>query len=85
MSKQSIIGTTVAGATVIGAALVARRYAARCGRFDFEQMIERMPDNAPPKWMFNNVNAIRENTDQILHLLERHDLFVPDEPARTAA
>jgi hypothetical protein len=29
-----------------------------------------MPDNAPPKWMFRNITAIRENTDRILELLE---------------
>ena len=29
-----------------------------------------MPDNAPPKWMFRNITAIRENTDRILQLLE---------------
>jgi hypothetical protein len=80
MSKRWIIG-----ATVIGAALVARRYASQCARFDIEQMIERMPDSAPPKWMFTNINTIRENTDQILHLLERREMFVADEPARTAA
>ncbi len=29
-----------------------------------------MPDNAPPKWVFRNITAIRENTDRILELLE---------------
>jgi hypothetical protein len=33
-------------------------------------MIERMPDNAPPKWMFHNITAIRDNTERILQLLE---------------
>jgi hypothetical protein len=31
----------------------------------------RRADNAPPKWAFNNISAIRENTDRILELLER--------------
>ena len=75
----------IIGGTVIGAVLVARHFASRCGRFDVGQMIERMPDNAPPKWMFTNISAIRENTDRILHLLERESLFVADEPARAAA
>jgi hypothetical protein len=26
------------------------------------------PDNAPPKWVFRNITAIRENTDRILEL-----------------
>ena len=58
------------GAAVAGVALVARRAARGCGSFDFESMIERMPENAPPKWMFRNINAIRDNTERILKLLE---------------
>ncbi len=81
MSKRLII----IGGTVVGGALVARQCASRCGRFDFEQMIERMPDSAPPKWMFNNISAIRENTDRILRLLEGTDRPPAAEPTRTAA
>jgi hypothetical protein len=51
----------VVGAAV-GAVLIARRAAAHGGEFDFEGMIERMPENAPPKWMFRNISAIRANT-----------------------
>jgi hypothetical protein len=58
----------IVGAAV-GAALIARRVAAHCGQFDFEGMIERMPENAPPKWMFRNISAIRVNTERILDLL----------------
>ena len=29
-----------------------------------------MPENAPPKWMFTNITAIRANTDRILQVLE---------------
>ena len=29
----------------------------------------RCPANAPPKWIFRNITAIRENTDRILQLL----------------
>ncbi len=85
MSRRLIIGATAVGATVIGAALVARRHGSRCGRFDIEQRIARMPDSAPRKWMFTNISTIRENTDQILHLLERRDLFVADQPERKVA
>ena len=55
---------------VAGAALVGRRCASSCGGLDFERLIDRMPENAPPKWMFRNITAIRENTDRILQLLE---------------
>jgi hypothetical protein len=40
------------------------------GRVDFESMIERMPENAPPRWIFRNVTEIRGNTERILQLLE---------------
>ena len=65
MTKLLLIGVAVAGAS-----LLARRHASGCGGFDFEKMIERMPENAPPKWMFRNISAIHENTDRILELLE---------------
>jgi hypothetical protein len=49
-------------------------------------MIERMPEDTPPKWMFRNISAIRENTDRILALLDEHeDDAITAEPARTAA
>ena len=55
-----IVGGVIVGIT--GAAILAKRMMSR-GGVDFERMIERMPENAPPKWIFRNVNAIRENTD----------------------
>jgi hypothetical protein len=63
----------IVGGAVTGAALVAKRIAASSGgwkRADFGQIVERMPENAPPKWIFRNISAIRENTDRILQLLE---------------
>jgi hypothetical protein len=75
----------IVGGTVIGAALLARRYASRCGGFSVEQMIERMPDDAPPKWMFRNISVIRENTDRILRLLEDERRSVTDESTPAAA
>ncbi len=65
MKKLLIIGGAVAGAAVL-----AIRFAPSCGRIDFEQMIERMPENAPPKWMFTNITAIRQNTERILEVLD---------------
>ena len=50
-------------------AVLAKRWAAS-GGLDFGQMIEHMPEDAPPKWMFRNITTIRENTDRILELLE---------------
>lgn len=73
------------GAAAVGAGLCARR-AARCrGGFDFERMIERMPESAPPKWMFRNISAIRENTERILKLLETEHAPTAGEQVGTAA
>lgn len=52
------------------AVLLAKRLAPKMGTIDWEQKFESMPDNAPPKWMFRNITAIRENTERIVELLE---------------
>ena len=57
-------------AVALGGALMARRAIRSCHDFDFEKMIERMPENARPKWMFRNITAIRANSERILELLE---------------
>ncbi len=84
------------GAAVVGAGLLARRAcgANRAG-FDFGKMVERMPENAPPKWMFRNISAIRKNTEQIrgirknteriLELLETEHAPATGEHVGTAA
>jgi hypothetical protein len=40
------------------------------GGFDFEQMIQKMPEGAPPRWAYDNVTAVRKNTERIIELLE---------------
>ncbi len=69
----------------IGAAFLARRCASHCGGFDFERLVERMPENAPPKWMFRNISAIRENTERILKILESENVSAVVERERTVA
>ena len=71
MKKWLIVGGEVTGAT--GSAFLAKRFASSSGGPDFERWIERMPENAPPKWIFRNVTAIRENTERTLQLLEGED------------
>ena len=80
--KKLLIGVGVAA----GVALFARRASRHCGGIDFERMIERMPENAPPKWMFQNISAIRANTDRILELLIAEPAPTPEtrEPAAVA-
>jgi hypothetical protein len=73
------------GAAVTGAALVAKRLASRSSGFDFGRLFERMPENAPPKLMFRNISAIRENTERILQLLERERTTAGPEPRRDPA
>lgn len=63
----------IVGGAGTGAAFLAKRFASSSGGPDFGRMVERMPENAPPKWIFRNVTAIRENTDRILELLEREE------------
>jgi hypothetical protein len=68
----------VGGVVIVGgaAALLAKRgggdfaLLAKRGGPDFERLVERMPENAPPKWVFRNITAIRQNTERILQLLE---------------
>jgi hypothetical protein len=73
------------GAAAVGAGVCARRCARGRGGFDFEKMIERMPENAPRKWMFRNISAIRANTERILELLENERGAEASHPARTTA
>lgn len=59
----------IAGGTIVGAVILAKRWMSS-GGLDFGRIIERMPEDAPPKWMFRNISAIRDNTERILQLLE---------------
>jgi hypothetical protein len=68
-------------AVLVGLGVLARRFGPKMPGIDWEQRLEAMPDNAPPKWMFRNITAIRENTDRILQLLESGQ----PEPARDAS
>ena len=73
------------GAAVVGVALLAARGVRRSGGIDFEKMIERMPEGAPPKWMFRNLTAIRANSERILELLEAERMPTEAEQAPVAA
>jgi hypothetical protein len=58
-------------ALLVGLAALGKRFGATLSGLDWEKRFARMPDNAPPKWMFRNISAIRENTDRILELVDR--------------
>jgi hypothetical protein len=57
--KKALVGV----ALVVGIGLLAKRFGAG--------VFENLPDDAPPKWMFRNIAAIRENTDRILEVLDQ--------------
>ena len=63
------------------AVLLAKRLGPRVGQFDLGSRIAAMPDSASPKWIFDNVTAIRANTDRILDLLQRQATAEPEHPA----
>jgi hypothetical protein len=67
-------------AVLVGIAILARRAAGACARIDWEQKLAAMPDSAPPKWMFTNISAIRENTERIVEMLEPASGDRPGEP-----
>jgi hypothetical protein len=60
----------VAAGVLTGVGVLARLFGPKMASIDWEKRFEAMPDNAPPKWLFRNITAIRENTDRILELLE---------------
>ena len=53
---------------VVGVLLV-RRFGPEMGKV-CQRMFEKMPDEFPPKWMYLNIMAIREQSEHIIHLLE---------------
>ena len=60
----------VAVALLVGLGVLAQRLGQKMSTIDWEERFDRMPDNAPPKWMFRNITTIRENTDRILEVLD---------------
>ena len=56
---------------IAGVVLAARQFGVKMGDV-CERVFEKMPDDFPPKQMFQNVTTIREQNDHILSLLEEH-------------
>ncbi len=97
MKKLAVFGL-VAGAVLAVVLLVKKSQSSRSPderearraekrREMFQKMqkgMEAMPDDFPPVAMFNNLAAIRENSERILELLEK-DRSGTDEPVGTAA
>ena len=79
MKKTLIFAVVLAGLGVL-----ARLFGPKMCGIDWEKRFEAMPDNAPPKWMFRNITAIRENTERILRLLESGQSEPAQQPSRPA-
>ena len=54
---------------IAGAALLVRRFGPEMGCV-CKRIFEKMPDDLPPKRMFLNIMAIREQNERIIELLE---------------
>ena len=67
----------VIAAIVTGVALLVRALGSGVGKRDIGERIAAMPDTSPPKWIYNNVTAIRANTERILALLEEQQPASP--------
>ena len=75
----------VFAAVFVGLGVLAKLFGPKMQNIDWEKKFETMPDNAPPKWMFRNITAIRENTDRILAAVEHeHDHARSTRPASPA-
>ncbi len=70
----------IAMAVLAGIAFLAKRFAPDLGKIEWEKKFDAMPDNAPPKWMFNNISAIRDNTERIIELLGSDTARTQDTP-----
>jgi len=54
-----------------GVVAVIMRFAGPWLSERIERMFDSASDEFPPKWMFVNISAIRENTERILEALDR--------------
>ncbi|MDH3538856.1 MAG: hypothetical protein OEP52_02575 [Acidimicrobiia bacterium] len=53
-----------------GVMLVMRLAGPKIGEF-MDRKFEEAPDDFPPKWMYLNISAIREQNERILQLMEK--------------
>ena len=75
--KKALVVTSI-GAGVVAIAVAARKGASMCSSEEsrtamwdrMRQRMEEMPEDFPPRIMFDNVQTARENTERILAILE---------------
>jgi len=72
MNKKLLIGAAVGAAVVVGAAVSAAKSQSGPKPTVWDKMrdhMEEMPEDFPPRMMFDNIEAIKANTEEILTLL----------------
>lgn len=67
-------------AVAAGGILVIRLLGPKLGK-GMDRMFEEAPDDFPPKWMYLNITAIRENTEEILKALAQEPSRIGSEVA----
>lgn len=81
MNKKILIGAA-AGIAVVGAiATAANKGQSRPNPTIWDKMrqgMEEMPEDFPPRIMFDNIEAAKANTDEILTLLRRQQAPADD-------
>ena len=84
---------------VVGVAVVARKCASMCSsttepsaesekptKWDkMRARMEQMPEDFPPRVMFDNVQVTRDNTERILEILDAEDVGASEEEALAGA
>ena len=74
MNKKLIIGAAI-GLAVAGAIAATKSRSSATPRPTFfekmQEHMEQMPEDFPPRVMYDNVEATRANTERILELLHR--------------
>lgn len=70
--RRILIGIALVGATALVARALAPGLGERCGAA-CRGMLDRMPEDMPPKRMMRSLDVIEERTGRILSLLEERD------------
>ena len=71
---KKIVGLVLVGGVVVAAVMKGKRHSSgpQPSMWDkMRQHMEDMPEDFPPRVMFDNVAAVRENTERILGILEK--------------
>lgn len=81
--KKLVLMVVVAAAAA--AVMMLRKQSSSAGPTMWQKMqehMEAMPEDFPPRVMFDNVAAVKENTEQILELLRKRDAAEKPESAK---